>query len=401
VDARPFLQIMVCSVALSLRLPMAARAEPELNLARAFSDTKAALLRGKGADILFIGDSLSFSESLEPGNQGSYLNYFRIEAQAAYGDGGAGYRGCRVWTGAAFNAGWTRGGINDDPPPHHSLDGLWAESSAEPFPPTFTDGFMRATSSSIRMHFITRPGGGSFALRLGAANGPVVATVHTDAKAEGVGTYAYHFTAQTRDLWFQPLGDGLVTLLGQENIDDERGVRVHRVANGGWGVGNYLRRDGTFDAQLQIIEPDLVFVWLGQNDLGYPLDEYRPLMESLVERIQNAVPEAELVLVGTYDSGNPALPAFVALLEDIAQQRDLGFVSVFELAGSYDFMVQNEYLIDGLHFNQAGGSYVGRLLFEVFQESRAAPPNTHSWRLPWWRRNLCDLAGWWRPGSGD
>ena len=45
-------------------------------------------------------------------------------------------------------------------------------------------------------------------------------------------------------------------------------------------------------------------------------------------------------------------------------------------AGDYDFFVRNNYLTDQIHFNEAGGEYVGNLLFEASGEISSMKPDS-------------------------
>ena len=108
-------------------------------------------------------------------------------------------------------------------------------------------------------------------------------------------------------------------------------------------------------------------IWLGQNDQGTSRTVYAALMSSLVDRVLAALPDADIILVGTYDAGGTAIPVLVGAMEDVATARGLGFINLYETAGDFVFFAQNNYLSDGLHFNEAGGEYVGNLLFEAFR----------------------------------
>jgi lysophospholipase L1-like esterase len=164
-----------------------------------------------------------------------------------------------------------------------------------------------------------------------------------------------------------------VTLLGQNLTNSNPGVRVHRASNGGWGVQNYLQRDSTFDQQLGLLASDLVVVALGANDLGqWTSAEFGDKMNQLVDRIRAAVPQAEIALVGTYDTGNAQVPSQVAALEQVAANRGVGFINLYQVAGSHAFFQQNNYLSDAVHFNSAGATYVGGIVYDAFVSDGAS-----------------------------
>src|ERR1051325_48399 len=73
-----------------------------VNLSQTLAKTKAKLAAGQQADILVLGDSLSYAE-------GNWLPNFRTLLQSHYGDAGAGYQPYSMWTGGGVNIGWSGG----------------------------------------------------------------------------------------------------------------------------------------------------------------------------------------------------------------------------------------------------------------------------------------------------
>ncbi|MCC7408694.1 MAG: hypothetical protein IT442_11530 [Phycisphaeraceae bacterium] len=351
--------LCLCALAAVLS-PCRASAEVSLNLASSFAPVKAKLAAGQQADILILGDSLSVT-------QYSYLPILTQSLQNFYGNGGAGWQGFSVWTGAGFTNGWTRGMINQDTIPHHSLDGLWAEGSLPPYPPIATVATFTARSSHVQLHYVAQPEGGTVRIDLpGGGN----VTFSTYSATEQVRTWEYTFTGTDRKLGIQPLGDGRVTVLGMNNSEplgapDRPGVRVHRAVNGGWGVNNYLNRDWTFDQQVPLVNPDLIFLWVGQNDQAYNRSTYPMRLNPLIDRLEADAPNAKIVLVGTYDS-TPNLLGIVQAVEDVARQRGLGFINFYDTAGDYPHFLSNGMLADGLHFSQSGGQHIADIFWQAW-----------------------------------
>jgi lysophospholipase L1-like esterase len=162
-----------------------------------------------------------------------------------------------------------------------------------------------------------------------------------------------------------------VALLGLVPVTDAPGVRVHRAANGGWGVDQFLRRDVSFDQQLGLLRPDLVMVAIGVNDSAKPHDELVAKFNLLLDRVESAVPGSEIVLVAPYDYGRAETPTVVGAIGEVAAARGVGLINLYELAGNYAFFQSHGYLSDGLHFTPAGASYVGGLVFDAFRTNGA------------------------------
>ncbi len=319
-----------------------------LNLAQSLADTKAKLSAGGQADIMMIGDSLEFN----------VMPYFQQDMHAQYGDAGAGYQGFSVWSGAGEDPGWTRGLINGDVDPHMSLDGLWSSTNV-----ATSASFLQEDESS-QLQYVAQPGGGSFTYDVyGTPHN--VSTASTTVQLKSV-TITGRPDWATNPYWISTAGTGTVTILGQENVTTNSGVRIDRTANGGWGVANFLQRDQTFDLQMKLVNPDLVTVWLGQNDQSYSRSDYGQKLTALLARIRTNVPNAEVVFIGTYDQGSPNLHQLVDAMADVAQTNDVGFINLFDTAGSAKFMNDMGYLADGIHFSQTGSAYMGDLLYQTF-----------------------------------
>ncbi|MAE62547.1 MAG: hypothetical protein CMJ49_14465, partial [Planctomycetaceae bacterium] len=216
------------------------------------------------------------------------------------------------------------------------------------------------------------PGGGSFGVQLPDGSEQ---TISTDSVTEDVGTWPYELSAGEQ-LRIQPQGDGEITILGQNNVGDGGGVRLHRLANGGWGVNNYLQRDWTFDSQLPLIDPDLFVIFLGQNDQGESAAGYKQKMQLLGQRLLSSAPDAELLFIGlNWSAGSNQLPLLVGAINEVADEGGHGFIGLQEAAGSHEFFEAQGYYDDGIHYSQAGGDYLGNLLFDAFaNESLTAIP---------------------------
>jgi lysophospholipase L1-like esterase len=237
--------------------------------------------------------------------------------------------------------------------------------------------FYTPRDKTVQLQYLKQPGGGSFQI-LRNQHGSLVTTINTHSETRGVGTFEFTLAPNEFQYTVNPLAGTPFTVLGQNNIRSTPGVRVHRAANGGWGVNNFLQRDFTFNQQLQLLDTDLVMVWLGQNDQSFTRTTYAERLNLLVNRIQSSVPDAEIVLIGTYDQGSELLEGVVEAMGDVATQRDLGFINIYGTAGDADFFNDNGYLDDGIHFSEAGGAYLGQFLFDAFMTDGASLENRTS-----------------------
>ncbi|MFO0832374.1 MAG: GDSL-type esterase/lipase family protein [Phycisphaerales bacterium] len=312
--------------------------------------------RAQGGGVaLVIGDSLVYREGA------IWENLVEISSQL-YGSGGLGYQGISLWTGASYNASqWTQGAINQDTPPHWSLDGLWVSTSS----PT-TPSWINCTpwSRTTTLHYVTGPDQGAFTVTSGASSWQVQA-----GGTQGVGALALQLPFPS--LSITTAGNGNVTLLGFVNGAPSQGPVLHRVANGGWGLDETLNRNWTWDAQVSLLSPQLVLVcYGGQNDWAYSFntaiwDQY---LRQVCDRVHAAAPSAGIVLVSNYaSSADPSVVARWVTLSGVqralATERAYGFVDLFRAGGVYEAWVASGFVApDGLHFSDAGGHHAAHII---------------------------------------
>jgi lysophospholipase L1-like esterase len=355
-----------------------AQSQPlSLNLTSAFADTKAAMLAGDG-DIVCMGDSLTARD-------GAYFRYFSRRMRAEYGDGGEGFRAFVPWTGVRFDPGWFFGSINGDDWPYYSLDGMYGAVLEYRQTLAISPGY----ASTARMYYHQRPTGGSFSIE--RPNQPNV-YIGTDFPTNGVGIVELASEVRPQALFVRPFagfppndleqvgppGERPVAyngfaIFGTNWISDQPGVRVHRAANGGWGVDNFLRRNSTFDSILQDINPDMYIIMLGQNDGRYSASAYAQRMGLLVDRLNAISPNAEIVLIASYDSNFELVRQTGLGVRQLAQQRGLGFIDMHRAAGSHASLLERGFLDpDRLHFSPAGGRHIANIIYDALQTGGAS-----------------------------
>ena len=115
-----------------------------------------------------------------------------------------------------------------------------------------------------------------------------------------------------------------------------------------------------------------MFVWVGANDPWRGQENYAELVNQFVDRLEATAPDAEIVLVGTYDLGSEAIKAPVYAMEQVASQRGLGFINLYETAGSYQDFLDNGWLSDGVHFSASGNAHMSGLLTQAFATDGAS-----------------------------
>jgi lysophospholipase L1-like esterase len=336
-----------------------------LNLEASYGAFREAAGSGSGiGSIVCIGDSLTFRD-------GGFHEVFKQLVQNSYGDAGWGYQGMSPWTGASGfeSANWLQGRINSDTQPFRGLDGLWMSA----YPWARTSAWLALVDPIVRVHYAVEPTAGSITVRL-----PWEEVLTLDATGPNqLGLLDVEFAPeQERTVRFFSHADGWATILGAENLNGQAGALVHRVANGGWGVENYLFRDWTFDAQIAQLRPELIIIMLGQNDPEFEYNGFRQRMGQLIDRLALAWPAGKVVLVSSYDSGSPHLIPHADALRDLAAARGVGFIDLYRAGGAYQFYLNAGLLDpDGVHFSSAGGAHVANLVFDALESGGVSLAN--------------------------
>jgi hypothetical protein len=316
-------------------------------------------LAGQGqVSYLVVGDSLSREGWTQP---------FAAELQQRFGNAGGGYQGLARANLGGFNGGvWDAHAVKEDRAPHSGLDGLWAETIAGlPTPGQSTTALLTPWQAGpVQVQYVRQPSGGRFQILEDIGQQRILRdTIDSAADSEGLATWSGTATGR---LVFQPLDAGKqVKILGIVGQSDEPGVRVDRVANDSWGSANLIQRDWTFDEQVKLLDNDVAFIMLGQNEQVDQVASYGQKIEIVVDRLLAANPDMGIVLVSTYDSGGPSLDRMSNRLFALAEQREWGFINLYAAAGDHDFFVRNDFLRDAVNWNAAGSEYVARIVVDA------------------------------------
>ena len=325
---------------------------PTLNLEQSLRRFYAEVAEGRGV-VVALGDSITFRDD-------SWCIDFRRRMQAKYGDAGKGWQPMSVWTGAGMSGDWERGLINEDTLPYRGLDGLWGRSTG------FQNAFIDLREPLNRLFFSSEPVGGAMTVEVAGS------TSRLNGRSSSLMLRWLdlpRLEPENRRVWLRPENNGPVTVFGAVGTTGNPGVLVHKVANGSWGVDEFLQRDWTFEPLMRQLDPDVIVLMIGQNDWAYPAPEWEELLERLCNRLTRGVPGARLVIVSTYQSVDlpNAMAERMERARVVAERRGIGFVDLQFFAGSHRFFVDNDLLRDPVHFNDRGACFVGKMLFDAFE----------------------------------
>ncbi len=346
-----------------------------LNLGNALAPTAAILKSGGQAEIVVMGDSLSF-------RTGNWVSSFTSSMQSAYGNAGVGNRGVGAHGFGTYSGPNSYGVLNGDNAPHSGIDGLWRSWGTGAAGYSYID----VKGDAGTMQFSATPTGGTLTPYIVHPDNSrtYLPAINTSATANGILNYDFSGLAGNRRIYFAANGAAPVQMLGVRYPTQDAGVRVSLAANGGWGVTNHIDRDWTRDAQLQAIDPSLYVVFLGQNDQNrYTTKaDYKADIDTLLDKLVALTPDAGIVLTGTWDTGGTKLrdviiPAFEEIAaERIADGQRVGWLNIYELAGNQSYLASQGFFADGIHFDDAGkgGAHVGGIVASALRAAIVPEP---------------------------
>jgi len=341
----------------------------DLNIKTATADWLADLEAGGVGHYAVIGDSISFRND-------TYVWYLRDDLEARFGSGGDGYLALGVGfkhrdgtnnrrPGLDFRGSTTWREWSDASGPRDDLglravDGIYTRIGA-------TGWFeVDIFGPAATLHYVREVGAGVIRVEV---NGETVGEVDAslDSGDPQLGTFFFETgeadPEQTSTVRFSLVGatsdDPQWTQLnGLVMTGHNPGARFSRLARGGVGPEEFMRTPpGIFADTLESIDPDMVIVMLDHVDLG----AYEASLNILVDRVEDAVPGAEIVLI-SHHHFKENLEIDADILVAMADERGHGFINLFDLHTGRDHLEELGFLIDGVHLTGEGGSWFGQYI---------------------------------------
>jgi lysophospholipase L1-like esterase len=260
----------------------------------------------RGLVILQIGDSHTAADY--------FTGELRQKLQARYGNGGVGYLDAGkphigVRSGAmkiTASPGWTYHAIQrSDNIAEFWLSGFNAVASASGEALTFASD-TPVPFDSIEIEALRQPGGGSIDISLDGAvkssadlNGTSVEPVVLRLRPDGASS------DRVRQIDIRTRGDGVVSIASIGVYQKQAGVSYNNIGYPGATIDLVNKFDEKLMADgLRRLDPQIVVLVFGTNEASKPnLDaaRYERNYEKAIARIQAALPNAKIVLVGPPD----------------------------------------------------------------------------------------------------
>lgn len=264
--------------------------------------------RGEGQARIAV-----FGASHEAGDL--YVGVIRDGLQTRFGDAGHGFAVAawpsehdRYWqwgVQVAPGAGWKpiRLGKDRTRPDYYGIAGVIFDSEGRGAQAEVatSDYGVGQTASVIEVHFLRRPGGGDFEIRI---DDELVQTVSTAGRTRSE-FVRFEVADAPHRVQLRALPGRAVRLYGVVLEREVPGVIVDNLALGGTRVRHHLKAlEPVYSAQLLHRRPDLIVLGYGGNegnDFGIPIDVYGTELHRVVAKLRRISPGADCLLVGPLD----------------------------------------------------------------------------------------------------
>jgi lysophospholipase L1-like esterase len=222
---------------------------------------------------------------------------------------------------------------------------------------------LKSDVDEVEIYYRAQPGGGSFAVY---DDSDLLVTVNTNSD-EFVNEvhrpdWSSRSSRTTIKLVVTDPSESGVRLAGFNFRAYSGAVRVHEMGTGGITAGRFVSvdRSAWIDSVRQL-RPEIVCVLLGTNDHASNVSpaSFKSSIEELVERVQQARPYAEILLLSPGENGLQdrvyEMTDYRDQLAEIAVEREIGFVDLHAQLGDYADANAEGLYKDSVHPNAAGG----------------------------------------------
>lgn len=195
----------------------------------------------------------------------------------------------------------------------------------------------------VEVFYEAQPGGGSVEVLAGSS----LLGEFTTAGPSRSASHAFSLPDTARDIKLL-VKFGKVRLYGVSFQKDGPGIRYNSLGLNAAQIGTLLNHfePRRWAEQLRHQRPDLVVINYGANEAGYPAyidGTYESDLRKLILELQNAVPDASLLIMSPMDRGTrdgsgrvvtlPKLPTLVGIQRRVAAETGCAFFNTFEAMG--------------------------------------------------------------------
>lgn len=326
------------------------------------------------------------------------INNIRSRFQTRFGDGGPGFLSAQVdprWSMRKDilrrTSGWSTktiifgGAILD----RYGLAGTVSTTMSQGYTilggPKQDESDERQSLNRFQVFYKTNPAGGSFT----ATVGDIERHIDTKDHAQYDGYEEFILPSGSDQIKIQAHGNGPVTLYGAALETIGPGVTWETLAVAGASIYSMKKQSPNHIMdQINNRNPNLVVLWTGGNELGYPAVKtregkgYKKIYRRIVRMLKDGAPEASCLLIGPLDQGTrergeiiskPTIKNMVRFQREVAIEQGCVYLDAQALMGGDNsfpkWMRQKPALAssDLLHLTRSGRALIGETIADLIE----------------------------------
>lgn len=215
---------------------------------------------------------------------------------------------------------------------------------------TSRKGEFGRTASRFEVHYLTRPGGGSFEVFV---DGKLHSRVNTAGPVRRSGVHTVRTVDSPHKFRVECTGDGPVRIFGGALERDVPGIVYDTLGINGARARTLERlRPELWAEQLRLRKPNLVIVNFGTNeseDVGRPMTQVEADYLSVLQRLRAVIPEASCLVMAPLDRAarvngqlttKPILPQLVQAQRRAALKAGCAFYDTYQAMGGRGSMAR-------------------------------------------------------------
>jgi lysophospholipase L1-like esterase len=229
--------------------------------------------------------------------------------------------------------------------------------------------------SRFVIHYVKRPGGGTFTYNLDGAGDNTMDTANASLEMAtvNVGTNLSLATNHILRLTITGAGTDGVSINGVDCQNTLAGFRLHNLGYSGSRVADWLlsgTSSNLFQSAISNLEPNIIGILLGTNDKvqDQTPTQYTNNLLTLIRRLRSAKTNVSILLISPGDNagaGTTAMSYYAEALENLARIERVGFLNGYKLIGPYDEANARGLYANTTHVNSYGGRVIADGIIEL------------------------------------
>lgn len=239
---------------------------------------------------------------------------------------------------------------------------------------SFTYNTKHKPFTKVRIYYLQRPDGGSFRYRF--LNNQKEYSILQSMKGVLAIKYIELDKLSKNDSIinvFEINGNAAFYGAWYLNGKDRKSVAsVINIAKGGMTLNKILTLDSSFRQYwYSQFKPKLVLFNAGTNDrLKINGKTFKNLLDSYIDDILIASPKTNFIIVEPNQTGDyktSYAKDYTIVREKITKERNLSLLDIPKLIGNYDFFIDNNLMLDGVHPNEEGFKLISKVTLDYLK----------------------------------